>query len=91
MFLSITNVHLVIMALLKTAIVIPAYQRSGLKHREAKTLSPESLDQAEPEAESGHVKLSFWSCLGEQVGEVQEIEWTGEVEKRHACWPLEPA
>lgn len=36
MFLSIATVHLVIMALLNTAIVTPAYQR--LKHREAKTL-----------------------------------------------------
>lgn len=67
---------------------MPAYQRSGLEHREAKILSPGSPDQAE--AEPGHVKLSFWSCLGEQMSEVQETEWTGGVEKGHACWPLGP-
>lgn len=86
MFLSITNVSLVIMALFKTVVgteVTPAYQRWGLKHGEAKALSLRSPGQAE--AEPSHVKFSFWGCLGEQVGEVQETEWTGEVEKGHAC------
>jgi hypothetical protein len=71
MFLSITNVHLVIVALFKTVMgteVTPASQRWRLKHREVKTLSSRSPGQVE--AEPCRVKLSFWGCLGEQAGEI---------------------